>query len=211
LLDHAWGSKQNPMNAAPIIPVAADPFSLFRQWFAEAGAAEPMPEAVSLATATKAGRPSLRMVLLKDFGPEGLVFYTNGQSRKGREIAENPFGALCLYWKSLGRQIRAEGPLSPVSAEMADAYFAGRPRASQLGAWASDQSRVLPERAELVRRLSDAERRFEDKDVSRPEYWIGFRMMPDVLEFWHDVPNRLHDRLVYRRTGNGWTTERLYP
>ena len=199
------------MNAEPIIPVAADPFSLFRQWFAEAGAAEPMPEAISLATATKDGRPSLRMVLLKDFGPEGLVFYTNGQSRKGREIAENPFAALCLHWKSLGRQIRAEGPLTIVPPAMADAYFAGRPRVSQLGAWASDQSRQLPQRADLVRRLAETEQRFAGKDVTRPEYWIGFRMMPEVLEFWHDVPNRLHDRLIYRRSGAGWATERLYP
>jgi len=199
------------MNAEPIIPVAADPFSLFRQWFAEAGVAEPMPEAVSLATATKDGKPSLRMVLLKDFGTDGLVFYTNGQSRKGREIADNPFGALCLYWKSLGRQIRAEGPLSQVSPAMADAYFTSRPRVSQFGAWASDQSRVLPARAELVQRLAAVEQRFAGKDVARPDYWIGFRMLPEVLEFWHDVPNRLHDRLIYRRSGSGWTTERLYP
>ena len=200
------------MDANPIIPALADPFSLFRQWFEAAAAAEPNnPEAMSLATATKAGKPSVRMVVLKDIGADGLVLYTNGQSRKGREIAENPFGAICLFWKSMGRQIRAEGPLFQVSAAQADAYFASRPRASQMGAWASDQSRFLPERAELVNRLASAESRFEGQSVTRPPYWIGFRMMPEVIEFWHDVPNRLHDRLVYKRQGDTWTTERLYP
>ena len=200
------------MDAHPIIPAQADPFSLFQQWFDAASASEPNnPEAMSLATATKAGRPSVRMVLLKDIGPDGLVFYTNGHSRKGGEIVENPFGALCLYWKTLGRQIRAEGPLAQVSAAKADAYFAGRPRASQLGAWASDQSRVLPQRAELVNRLAASESRFANQPVTRPEYWVGFRMIPQVIEFWHDVPNRLHDRLVYKRQGETWTTERLYP
>lgn len=200
------------MDSQPLIPAPADPFLLFRQWFDLATLQEPhLPEAISLATATKAGRPSVRMVLLKDFGPEGLVFYTNGASRKGREIADNPFGAICLFWKNLGRQIRAEGPLSQVSSAQADDYFAGRPRASQLGAWASDQSRTLPNRAELVKRLESAEAQFANENVSRPDYWIGFRMMPEVIEFWQDVPNRLHDRLVYRRLASGWTTERLYP
>jgi pyridoxamine 5'-phosphate oxidase len=200
------------MESTPLIPLSPDPYLLFGQWFNEATEAEStLPEAISLATATKAGRPSVRMVLLKEFGPDGLVFYTNGGSQKGREIAENPFGAICLFWKSLNRQIRAEGPLLQVSAEKADEYFAGRPRISQLGAWASDQSRHLPERAELVQRLHDAEKKFEGQIVPRPAYWIGFRMLPEKLEFWQDVPNRLHDRLIYRRAGNGWTTERFYP
>jgi pyridoxamine 5'-phosphate oxidase len=200
------------MDATPIIPALADPYTLFRQWFDLATQHEPgMPETISLATATKDGKPSVRMVLLKDFGPEGLVFYTNGESRKGRELIDNPFAAICLYWKSMGRQIRAEGPMSVVSAAQSDAYFSGRPRESQLGAWASEQSRVLPARAQLVQRLADAQTRFKGKPITRPDYWIGFRMMPEVLEFWHDVPNRLHDRLVYRRAGNAWTTERLYP
>jgi pyridoxamine 5'-phosphate oxidase len=200
------------MTTAPLIPLTPDPYILFRQWYDEATAAEPgLPDAMSLATATKAGRPSVRMVLLKEFGPAGLVFYTNVGSQKGREITENPFGAVCLFWKSLNRQIRAEGPLTRVSDAQSDAYFAGRPRASQLGAWASDQSRPLSERAELVARMQAAEQKYDGQIVPRPPYWIGFRLVPEKLEFWQDVPNRLHDRLVYRPSGNSWTTERLYP
>jgi pyridoxamine 5'-phosphate oxidase len=200
------------MDSAPLIAALEDPFRLFDQWFKDAERAEPsLPDAMSVATATPDGRPSVRMVLLKGAGPDGFVFYTNGESRKGLELGRNPWAALCLYWKSLGRQVRAEGPVGLVSAAEADAYFAGRPRASQLGAWASDQSRVLNDRATLVQRLDAAERRFAGREVERPPYWLGYRIRPEIIEFWHDVPNRLHDRLLYTRADGGWRNHRLYP
>ncbi|MCB2108656.1 MAG: pyridoxamine 5'-phosphate oxidase [Rhodobacteraceae bacterium] len=197
---------------SPPIPLQQSPFSLFDQWFKEASTTEPgLPEAMSLATATADGRPSVRMVLLKDAGPDGFVFYTNTQSRKGDELAANPFAALCLYWKSVGRQIRIEGRVSHVTETEADAYFASRPRVSQLGAWASDQSRVLSSRDVLVERLREIEGKYQGTDVARPPHWKGYRVAPDVIEFWQDVANRLHDRLVYRRNGDQWQVERLYP
>ncbi|MDX2221398.1 MAG: pyridoxamine 5'-phosphate oxidase [Rhodospirillaceae bacterium] len=189
-----------------------DPFTLFHQWFKAADRAEPsLPDAMSVATCTPDGRPSVRMVLLKGAGPDGFVFYTNADSRKGLELGRNPWAALCLYWKSLGRQVRAEGPVSAVSGEEADAYFASRPRGSQLGAWASDQSRVLPARQDLIARLAEVEKKFQGRSVGRPPHWTGYRIRPDTIEFWHDVPNRLHDRLVYTRSDAGWRNHRLYP
>jgi pyridoxamine 5'-phosphate oxidase len=196
------------------LPIAEtqDPFTLFSAWFKEAAATEPgLPEATSLATATKDGRPSVRMVLLKDAGPGGFVFYTNTNSKKGRELAENPFGALCLYWKFLSRQVRVEGPFAPVTTAEADAYFASRPRDSQLAAWASDQSDVLPNRAQLFERFMAAQAKYAGRPVPRPDYWSGYRLTPDMIEFWQDVPNRLHDRLVFTQTGGQWASSRLYP
>jgi pyridoxamine 5'-phosphate oxidase len=196
------------------LPIAdtTDPFALFGEWFKEATATEPgLPEAMSLATATRDGRPSVRMVLLKEFSADGFVFYTNTESRKGRELTENPFGALCLYWKFLSRQIRIEGPFTPVTTAEADAYFASRPRDSQLAAWASDQSEELPTRAALFDRFMAAQARYAGGKVPRPSYWSGYRLRPEIIEFWQDVPNRLHDRLVFKNTGDGWRSGRLYP
>ncbi len=200
------------MDAAPLIPDAPEPYGLFDRWFTEAKAREPdLAEAMSLATATPDGKPSLRLVLLKDFGEDGFVFYTNAESRKGEEIAANPFGALCFHWKSLRRQVRVEGALSQVSGAEADAYWASRPRASQIAGWASEQSRPLAARSVLESRVKEFEARFQGQPVPRPAQWTGFRLTPARIEFWHDVPNRLHERLIFIRHGGHWHTERLFP
>ncbi len=191
---------------------AADPFALFQTWMADAEAHEPNdPNAMALATATADGRPSVRMVLLKGADEGGFVFYTNLESRKGGELADNPFAALCFHWKSLKRQIRVEGRVVPVEAAEADAYFASRARASQIGAWASSQSRPLTGRFELEKRIGEFATRFGLGKVPRPSHWSGFRLVPDRIEFWHDRPFRLHDRFVYLRKDGGWTLEHLYP
>lgn len=197
--------------SAPI-PDFKDPFDLFGRWLDEAIAQEPdVPNAMSLATATKDGKPSARMVLLKGVSDGGFVFYTNAESRKGAEIAQNPHGALCFHWKTLGRQVRAEGPMSEVSAAEADAYHATRPRQSQIAAWASAQSREIASRAELESKVAEMEKRFAVGPVPRPPYWTGYRIMPDVIEFWFSVANRLHDRLVFERRGAEWRAHRLNP
>lgn len=192
--------------------MAADPHLLFDQWFAEARAAEPNdPESTALATAAADGRPSVRMVLLKGHDPRGFVFYTNSHSRKGEELAANPRAALLFHWKSLRRQVRAEGAVEPVSAGEADAYFASRSRDSQLGAWASDQSRPLVSRDAFEARYAQLVSSYEGKDVPRPPHWCGYRLVPDRIEFWTDRPHRLHERRLFTRAGEGWTEGLLYP
>lgn len=191
---------------------SADPFDLFDSWYAEARAGEPNdPDAMAVATATPDGRASVRMVLLKQHGPEGFVFYTHVASRKGEEIAANPNVALLFHWKSLGRQIRIEGAAHPVDPQEADAYFASRPRDSQLGAWASDQSRPLPDRETFERRYEEAKQKFEGMAVPRPQGWSGFRVIPEVMEFWTAREHRLHERRLFTRIPQGWSEGLLYP
>jgi pyridoxamine 5'-phosphate oxidase len=192
--------------------MADDPFALFDAWFAEAKAAEPNdPEAMALATSTPDGRPSVRMVLLKGHGPEGFDFYTNLDSRKGAELAADPCAALLFHWKSLRRQVRIEGPVEPLPDEESDLYFATRARDSQVGAWASDQSRPLASREEFEARCEEVRRRFQGQDVPRPPHWGGFRLTPETIEFWSDRQHRLHERRLFTRTGDGWDEGLLYP
>jgi len=192
--------------------MASDPFRLFDEWFAEARTSEPNePEAMTLATADAGGRPSARVVLLKGHGANGFVFYTNQRSRKGEELAANRNAALLFHWKSLRRQIRIEGPVSPVLDAEADAYFATRSRDSQLGAWASDQSQPLASRAEFESRYEAMRQKFEGADVPRPPHWSGYRVAPDRIEFWTDRPHRLHERRLFVRDGDGWNEGLLYP
>lgn len=194
-------------------PVVTDPFVKFQDWMKEAWAQEPEDaNAMTLATATPGGVPSARIVLLKGADARGFVFYTNTQSRKGDEIAANAQAALLFHWKSLGRQIRIEGEVERVTNAEADAYFATRPRISRLGAWASDQSRNLPERTELERRLAHYEATYPGDDIPRPPHWSGFRIVPVRFEFWQNMPFRLHDRTVYTKSAaTGWTINKLYP
>jgi pyridoxamine 5'-phosphate oxidase len=192
--------------------MGTDPFQLFDEWFAKAQASEPSdPNAMALATTDSEKRPSVRIVLMKAHGPDGFVFYTNQRSRKGEELAHNPYAALLFHWKSLRRQVRIEGNVSPVSSEEADAYFATRSRDSQLGAWASSQSRTLPGRAEFERRYDEMTAKFEDEEVPRPSHWGGYRVMPERIEFWSDRPHRLHERRLFTRGAGGWTESLLYP
>jgi pyridoxamine 5'-phosphate oxidase len=192
--------------------MATDPFQLFEEWFAEARASEPNePEAMALATAGVDGQPSVRMVLLKAHGLEGFTFYTHEQSAKGRDLAENPRAALLFHWKSLCRQVRIEGSVERVSAAEADAYFAGRARDSQLGAWASDQSRPLDSRATFEQRFEELKRRYAGQDVPRPPTWSGYRVVPERIEYWTAREHRLHERRVFTRDGAGWSEGLLYP
>ena len=192
--------------------MADDPFALFDAWFAEAQASEPNdPNAMALATTDARGQPSVRMVLLKGHGPDGFVFYTNRESRKAGDIAANPQAALLFHWKSLRRQVRIEGPLSVATDQESDAYFASRSRDSQLGAWASDQSRPLADRATFEARFAEMQARFDGRDVPRPPHWGGYRLTPDHIEFWQDRAHRLHERRVFDRAIGEWTEGLLYP
>lgn len=189
-----------------------DPIALFGTWLAEATKSEPNdPNAVCLATATPDGRPSARMVLLKDVDARGFVFYTNLESRKGRELTANPHAAMCFHWKSLQRSVRVEGAVTAVSAEEADAYYASRPRGSRIGAWASRQSRPLEGRWALEKAVAEYSLKFAIGEIPRPPHWSGFRLVPERIEFWRDMPFRLHERRVFHRAGEGWEIELLYP
>jgi pyridoxamine 5'-phosphate oxidase len=188
------------------------PFDEFAAWFAEAQAREPRDaNAMTVATAAADGAPSARMILLKGVDERGFVFYSNFDSRKGGELAANPRAALCFHWKSLLRQVRVEGPVEEVTAAEADAYFATRPRQSQIAAWASAQSRPIASREALEERFAEMARRFGDGPIPRPPRWSGYRVLPERIEFWEDRPFRMHDRLVYVRDGEGWRGERLNP
>ncbi|MES3151172.1 pyridoxamine 5'-phosphate oxidase [Sphingomonas faeni] len=189
-----------------------DPFTLFDSWYAEAKQSEPNdPNAVALATADAEGRPSVRMVLLKGHGPDGFVIYTNRESRKAGELAANPQGALLFHWKSLRRQIRIEGPVTHVTDAESDAYFASRGRDSQLGAWASEQSRPLDTRETFEQRFAEMTAKFDGQDVPRPPHWGGYRVTPTRIEFWQDRAHRLHERRLFTRESGNWNEGLLFP
>jgi pyridoxamine 5'-phosphate oxidase len=201
----------NPPQSS-VSSVNPDPIARFEEIFARASVSPPMDHtAMSLATSTPAGKPSVRIVLLHGLDARGFVFYTNYEGRKGAELEANPSAALCFYWPWLDEQVRVEGQVTRLSDAESDAYFASRPRGKQIGAWASMQSRPLASREVLVDRVADVEARFAGRDVPRPPFWGGFRIAPERIEFWRAGEFRLHDREVYVREGDGWRIERLYP
>ncbi|MEO8578056.1 MAG: pyridoxamine 5'-phosphate oxidase [Gemmatimonadales bacterium] len=192
-----------------------NPLSRFNRLFAQAQKVDrailPEPNAMSLATVGMSGNPSVRIVLLKGVDERGFVFYTNIEGRKGRELRTHPVAAICFHWASLEVQVRAEGPVTMVSDEEADGYFASRPRESQIGAWASIQSQPIEHASDLGNRIDEFEAKFEGKEVTRPPFWSGFRLRPSRIEFWKSRPGRLHERHLYTRSGDSWTMETLYP
>lgn len=195
--------------------IGDDPIAIFQRLLADAHSAPreriPEPTAFALATVSAEGYPSVRMLLLKHADHDGFVFYTNLESRKARELAARPHAAMNFHWAALERQVRVEGPVQPVTEAEADAYFATRPRGSQVGAWASRQSRPVERDGDLEARVAEFERKFDGGDVPRPPHWSGFRLVPNTIEFWYGKPSRLHDRKLFTRAGQGWRVEMLYP
>jgi len=192
--------------------VDPNPFNQFQIWFDQALSSDILePNAMTIASATKAGIPSARVVLLKGFDERGFIFYTNYESRKGQELIDNPHAALVFWWGVLERQVRVEGSVEQISDEETIAYFHSRPIGSQLGAWASNQSRVVANREELENRLEQFTQQYDNQEIPRPPHWGGFRVVPHAIEFWQGRPNRLHDRLLYRHQNDTWTIERLAP
>jgi pyridoxamine 5'-phosphate oxidase len=203
--------QQTPLTSGDFTE-STEPFELFSAWFEEARASEPNdPNAMALATVDANGMPDVRMVLMNGRSSEGFVFYSHTNSAKGRELAANPNAALLFHWKSLRRQIRVRGPVTPVSDAEADAYFASRPKQAQIGAWASKQSQPLESRLAFEKAIALNAAKYAIGEVPRPPGWSGWRIVPQAMEFWHDRPFRLHDRIVFERQGDGWTKTRLYP
>ncbi|RYC71587.1 pyridoxamine 5'-phosphate oxidase [Spirosoma sordidisoli] len=204
--------KEYTLNGLDVDDVSSDPLTQFRLWFdAALGSGVPEPNAMHVSTITADGRPDGRIVLLKDISAGGFVFYTNYESRKGRDLTERPVAALTFFYPELERQIRIEGHVEKVSAAESDAYFASRPRGSQIGAWVSNQSSVITDRDTLEKRQQKLEAQFAGQPIPRPPHWGGFRVIPDQIEFWQGRPSRLHDRIRYRKDGQDWLIDRLSP